>query len=63
VRGRSDHDDGQVVGRDDGAGGNACGEQVRRQGIITGKAALQLGGDPAVGERRGRPGSRRQIAV
>jgi hypothetical protein len=40
------------------AQGNACGEQ----GIITEKAALQLGDDPAVGERRGRP-DRQQIAV
>jgi len=55
VRGRTNHDDGQIVDRSDGAWGNACGEQLRRQGIIIEKVAQQIGGDPAVGDHRGRP--------
>jgi hypothetical protein len=38
-------------------------ESLRRQGISTEKAAQQLGSDPAVGEHRGRRGSRRQMAA
>jgi hypothetical protein len=56
VCGRSDHDDGQVVDRGDGAWRDACGEQLRREGILVEEVAQQVGGDPAVGDHGDRPG-------
>jgi len=39
VCGRSDHDDGQVVDRGDGAWRDARSEQLRRQGIVVEQVA------------------------
>jgi hypothetical protein len=51
-----DHDDGQAVDRGDGAGRDAHGEQLRRQGILVEEVAQQVGGDPAVDDHGDRPG-------
>jgi hypothetical protein len=61
VCGRRDHDDGQVVDRGDGAGRDTRGEQPRRQGILVEEVAQQVGGDPAVGDDRDRPGRAGQV--
>lgn len=61
--GRGDHDDGQAVDRGDGAGRDARGEQLRRQGIVVDEVAQPVGGDPAVGDHGDRPGRAGQADV
>jgi len=56
VCGRGDHDEVQVVNDSDGTRWYARIQQVRGQGIIANQVAQQVGRDPAVGDRRDRPG-------